>query len=339
MLLPFLLTALLGCRQEDEILQKTVTHEDREKMRLRVAILEEGDAVWFVRLDGPAELVKNHEADFDAFVRSTEFTGKKGEPVQWKEPPGWKKDPPRKNREATYRIDARPKELEVKISKLPAKAYRLMDNMHRWQKQVDVPLSESAEDNKPYLKTEKVGKIDVTWVDMSGLGVHTVSRPAAANADRQKDPLGGLQIEDQAKQPFKYTVPAGWVSKDPGEFALEAFEVGADGLTARITVTSLSGPMAADPVTNINRWRKNVGLPPVPPKEIENSVRLIQVGGVKSISADIVNPAGPPAKNRIVAVMVPLNRRTSWFIVMTGPSDVVGQHKNAFETFVQSFKK
>src|SRR5438105_2221019 len=92
LILTVFLAAVAGCRQEDEIKQETVTHDNREPIHLRVAILRHADKVWFFRLDGPELLVKAHLPAFDAFVKSVRFTDKGSSPISWTEPGGWKKD-------------------------------------------------------------------------------------------------------------------------------------------------------------------------------------------------------------------------------------------------------
>jgi hypothetical protein len=330
-----LLPALAGCRQDDIIQQETVTHEEREPIRLRVAMLFHGDSVWFIRLDGPESQVKEQQATFDAFVKSTRFTDKKDEPISWTEPKEWKKDPPRDDRYASFRITAKPKELEVKVSPLSAKDFDLMKNMHRWQKHVNKPLSERPEDNEQYTTREKFGKLDITWVDMTGLGVHTVSKAPDPLAANKKDFLLANPMNEAGRIPFKYAVPEGWAKKPARKLALDVYEVAEGNRSAEVTLTPLGG----DPASNINRWRDQVGLKEAPPDAIAKSTKLIMVAGINSYYVDIANPQYDPAKNRILGVIVPFNRKTSWFIKMTGPVDVVGQQKNAFETFVQSFKK
>ena len=324
---------LSGCRQDDVIQQETVTHEDREPIRLRVAILKHENVAWFIRLDGPESLVNEHQKTFDEFVRSTKFTGKKDVPITWNEPKEWKKDPPGGERYAGYRIPAKPKELEVKVTPLPESA--LMKNMHRWQKQVNLPLSESLEDNERYLKKEKIGNQEIEWVDMKGLGVHVVGKPPDARAANQKEGLAGIDMNEGGRLPFKYAAPEGWEKKAPGMMAKDAYLIVDGNHSAEVTLTPLGG----DPAANINRWREQVGLAKVDPDEIAKSAKLIDVAGIKSYYVDIGNPKGEATKNRILGVIVPLNRRTSWFIKMTGPLDFVGQHKADFEKFVESFKK
>ena len=79
-------------------------------------------------------------------------------------------------------------------------------------------------------------------------------------------------------------------------------------------------------------------LPPVADEnELIKSAVPIKVAGTAAHFVDIANPNGPPALNRILAVIVQIRQET-WFIRMSGPHDWVGQNKNAFETFVNSFR-
>ena len=92
-----------------------------------------------------------------------------------------------------------------------------------------------------------------------------------------------------------------------------------------------------DPAANINRWRGQVGLPELAEDEIAKSVSVLPMAGIKNVYVDLANPAGPAGKNRTLGVIIP-HDRTTWFVKMMGPHDWVGQNKNAFETFVKSFK-
>src|SRR5262249_47739843 len=226
----------------------------------------------------------------------------------------------------------------VKISNLPRKEFRMMENMHRWQKQMNVPLSEVAADNDQYLKEETVGNLAIRWVDIRGLGVHTVSKPADPHATSQDGFLGGLQGK-KGKQPFTYTVPNGWNKADAGQFAVDAYEITAGGETARVTVTPLDGPRGRNVAENVNRWRIQVKLERLSAKDAEKETHPVDVGGIKSTYVDISNKDGPPAKNRILAVIVPVSPSTTWTVVMSGPNGLVEQNKKAFDAFVESFKK
>ena len=88
---------------------------------------------------------------------------------------------------------------------------------------------------------------------------------------------------------------------------------------------------------NINRWRKQVGLPPAAQIDEKGSVRSISVAGFDSVYVDLPNPKGQGDYEHILGVIVPMKGR-SWFIKMYGPTDVVSSQKANFEAFVKSFK-
>ncbi len=327
------LIAITGCKPEDEISVTTVTHPDREAIRLKVAAIKRDKVIWFIRMSGPVAEIAKQESAFDDFVRSAKFVEDKEtkkEIVTFTEPKGWQKDdvPPGEMRFSNYRIGAKSKELEVTVTRLPASDQWLLVNVNRWQKQVNLPPATKMGELKPGEVKEENG---ITWVDLTGLGAHLVSRmpdAVAANAKKFQLPIVAKQPAAKKRVPFQYDVPPGWEKVDqPGQFAAERYAAGKD---VQVTLTPVGGGVAA----NINRWRKDIGLPPIGEAEIERSLQAIEVAGVKSAYADIDNRAGPAKENRTLGVIMP----TNWVIKMWGPRDQVGQQKNAFETFVKSFK-
>jgi len=339
----FFCFAIAGCKPEDDIAKETVTLPDREKIRLRVAIIERPKNIWFFRLSGPADLVKEHGPAFEDLVKSVRFDA--GKEPSWTDPKGWKKDPVQEDRRgemgmermAGFRIGAKPKEMEITVVKLQAKGFDLIKNMHRWQKQVNQPLTETHEDLKKQVPSEKFATHEVKWVDLTGLGTHAVSKPAEPMALNQKKfvlPLG--PGGGGSKIPFTYKLPEGWVKKPSRQIALEVLEVSDDDNSAEITFVPLpkdGGGVAG----NINRWRKEVELEGLPQAAAEQSAVERKVAGVKSFYVDIDNPKGPAERNRTLGVIIPLGH-TTWFVKMSGPRAWVGQNKAAYETFIDSIK-
>lgn len=329
------LTAIVGCKQDEEISVTTVTHPDREPIHLRVGAIQRDDTIWFFRISGPKGEVAKHVTGFNDFVRSAKFADekeKKAEPVTWTVPKGWRKDPPGGMRYAGFRIAAEPKELEVTVTRLPAGDNWLLTNVHRWQKQINLPPAAKREDLKPEEVQEEK---EITWVDLQGLGVHMVSKPPEPMAVNPKKFQLPIQVKKPAaagKHPFVYEVPEGWEKAElAGGFMVERYVVGKGEV--QVTLTPAGGDLAM----NVNRWRKEIGLPGIADDEAERSAKVIKVADIKSYYVDIDNPRGPAAKNHTLAVIVPMGN-TKWFVKMWGPSNLVGQHKDAFETFVKSFK-
>src|SRR5438105_3947443 len=121
------LLGLVGCKPEEEITREEVTYPDREKLRLRVAIMKHGPLVWFFRFSGPLAQVEEHGKTFDDLVNSVRFD--KDEIPSWTDPKGWKKDLPTPECYAGYRIDVKPKNLEIAVTQFPAEKFDLMQNM------------------------------------------------------------------------------------------------------------------------------------------------------------------------------------------------------------------
>lgn len=324
----------LGCLRDDDITQETVTQQDRQQLRLRVAMIEHNDIAWFIRIEGPVALMKQHEAAFESFVKSSRFSDRKETEMTWTVPAGWKEDPPSMGRFATYRIPAKPKELEIKITQMSGKNFDFMSNMHRWQQAVNVPLSEKFDDAMKYVRMDKTERgISVKFIDMTGLGVHKVSTPAAPGAAKDRDMLGFE--DDPGKLPFRYKVPDGWSKKAKlPQFSVDAYEAPGVGKSVDITISPASGRLS----DNVIRWRQQVGLGPASPKEVADSVADVKVADRWGYYADINVPDGKPDRPRILAVIVPLEH-SRWFIVMRGQHDSVGKNKQDFEAFLKSFKR
>lgn len=331
-----LLIALAGCKPEDEISEATVTHPDRQEIRLCVGAIKRGEFVWFFRLSGPSAEVADHLAEFKGFVRSVKFADNadKQEEPTWTEPKGWRKDvaAPTALRYACLRIDAKPKEMEVTVSRLETGANWELQNVHRWQKEVNLPPASKIADLTPdQWKVEG----DIIWIDFTGLGVHTVSKAPdpAARGDRhfQMPIMGQRPAKGGVNSPFTYAVPESWKAADITSNFMAARFISGD---VQISLTTVGGSLAM----NINRWRKEVGLPMLDDDAAaEKLATPMQVAGRRAYYVDIANANGPPGKNRSLAVTIPMGQ-TNWFVKMWGPADAVERNKNTFETFVKSFK-
>ena len=128
-----------------------------------------------------------------------------------------------------------------------------------------------------------VGPNDSRFVKFSGaIDLVTV---AAAKFDEF---VGTLRLANPAALPT-YAVPAGWTENPPRQFVAKSFTVGPDG-TPQVTLSeSISGTLLA----NVNRWRKEVGLPDVTEGELPYSVTEIKLGDAKAYRVDLRGPAAP----------------------------------------------
>jgi hypothetical protein len=111
---------------------------------------------------------------------------------------------------------------------------------------------------------------------------------------------------------------------------------GKDGKTADVGVVPLPG-MAGSDLDNVNRWRGQVGQPPVAEAELAKLAVPVQIAGEP---AQLYEQSGANAdsgnKSRILAAIL---RRagSAWFFKMTGDDELVAQQKPAFIEFLKSY--
>jgi hypothetical protein len=136
-----------------------------------------------------------------------------------------------------------------------------------------------------------------------------------------------------------WIVPPDWQEMPPSEFLVAKFSIaGADGAAAQVNVSSLAGE-GGGLLANVNRWRGQLGLPPVAQEDdFSKMVSSFDVGGG---SAQVVDFTGTDSKTgkpaRLVGAVVPQNGQT-WFYKLMGDEQVVAQQKDAFIKFIQSAK-
>jgi len=90
-----------------------------------------------------------------------------------------------------------------------------------------------------------------------------------------------------------YTPPPGWKEAPPRAMRLVTFLPPGDGKQPELY---LSQPFGGSLLDNVNRWRGEVGLPPVKETELPSVVTEVKLGDVKAYRVDF---SGPGGKNRM----------------------------------------
>jgi hypothetical protein len=335
MLLPL---ALAGCQQDTEIKSYSVEQPQREKIRTLAAILPDAKKTYFVRLSGPEAAVSEQKTAFDTFVGSLRLQDKKEAPIAWTTPDGWDEQKgDGQMRIAGFRIGAGATRMEATLTKLDGPLGKagefnsLLANINRWRDQAEQPPLEEGDLAK--LERRTVDKHEVIVADIKGLGFH---RGPAKMVDPHAGGLGGIPMDHPGKPkvPFTFDPPDDWAAMDRlPQFAALGYEVIKDRKRAEITMTSAAG----DLVENVNRWRAQIGLPKATPAQVERDVKSIKVAGHPASYVDLANPGSKMPKNHILGVIVETGQQT-WFIKMTGPTELVSGQKVNFEAFLKSFK-
>jgi hypothetical protein len=128
------------------------------------------------------------------------------------------------------------------------------------------------------------------------------------------------------------TLPAGWiVDPTPHQFRNYSFKVSAAGVEGELAVTRMPQKSAGSLLDNINRWRKDAGLPAVPEASGMKPTQL-EMGGQPGFSFDIAGP-----ERRIIVAMTS-SGPDFWFFKFSGPVALVEGQKNSFDTFLKSIR-
>jgi hypothetical protein len=174
--------------------------------------------------------------------------------------------------------------------------------------------------------------------------VHFKSAPsetpsAAILGDPAANPHGDLTAavpaEGSSDGP-KWNVPANWTEKAPGPMVFKSFAAASDkGGSAAVSISVFPDKVGGT-FLNVNRWRKQVGLPPIDEDKVDSVTQPLDTAGGKGTLVDFTGTSsqtGQPA--RLVAVMVPHGADT-WFYKLLGDGAVVENQKESFVKFVQT---
>lgn len=157
-------------------------------------------------------------------------------------------------------------------------------------------------------------------LDSSGL----MSAAAAGDASSQGKPV--------------WQVPAGWREVPGGQFLVAKFIVsGNDSSPTAVNVSMASGE-GGGVAANVNRWRRQLGLPELADSDLQQSLTAVDTAGGKAMLVDMSGTdARTGQKARLVGAIVPQSGQT-WFYKLMGNEQVVGREKDAFQKFVQGAK-
>jgi hypothetical protein len=150
------------------------------------------------------------------------------------------------------------------------------------------------------------------------------------------NPHGDLATADASADAPKWNVPAQWVETAPRAMIFKSFSVSDDtGAKAEVTVSFFPGDVGGV-LANINRWRGQMGQPPIEAGQLDGVTESLATAGGPATMVDFMgsdSKTGQPA--RLVAAIVPHGDNT-WFYKLMGNGKVVGAQKDSFVAFVKT---
>jgi len=286
-------------------------------------------------------------------------------------PPNWEPQPLSQMRQASFLVKGDKGAIaDISFVSLGASAGNVLENVNRWLSQIGQPPIDEQKLNQIAQKlSTSIG--DVTVVDLVGLpndadpnkdgriiaatttnGTSTLFFKIRGNAtltESQKSEfikwlsaVCNAQITNKPAQSeamlppsgnpqIKWQAPSGWSEVPPSSMRYASFSAGANENKIDISVITFPGEGGSD-ADNVNRWRQQIGLPPMTPASIAT-----QVSELKSpdTTFSVVDMAGANART-----LAAWTRRDGhvWFIKATGPNTAVEKEKSNFVKFIQSVR-
>jgi len=166
----------------------------------------------------------------------------------------------------------------------------------------------------------------------------TTVAPAAAPAPGAMPATmpDGMAAPDNSGQPkLKYTLPAGWKEKALTQMRVASFEASENGKAVDVSVIPL-GAMSGGDAANVNRWRGQVGQPPLDEDALAKLAEKVEVAGQPADLYDIVGTSpGSGDAERIVGTIWHSDTAT-WYFKMSGDADLAEKQKASFIAFLKS---
>jgi hypothetical protein len=163
------------------------------------------------------------------------------------------------------------------------------------------------------------------------------------------DFIQSIRFPKQGDDPITWKVPEGWKEAraagpaDGGIQRYTTFNLNLTGHPLELTVFAFPGE-AGSVLSNVVRWRRQIGLGPVGEEELAKITRNVKVDGVPATLVDMATPQSKPpdlgdnkAGVRMLVAIAPQDQRT-WFFKLKGPAQVVGKNKAGFNQFIESIR-
>ena len=132
---------------------------------------------------------------------------------------------------------------------------------------------------------------------------------------------------------ISWTVPKGWREQPASGMRVGSFQApGSGGKDVDISVVPLAGEAGGE-LANVNRWRGQLGLPPVDETELSALVKSVRIG---SHDARLVEFSNGEGKRLLAATLH--NGPTTFFFKASGDDAAVKSIKSAFLALVGSVR-
>ena len=175
------------------------------------------------------------------------------------------------------------------------------------------------------------GNADLTEAQ-KGDFIKWVAAVCNAQNETQSPKMAAMPPQDAGAPQIKWKTPEGWMEVPPSAMRYASFSAtDGNGGKIDISIATFAGDGGSD-ADNVNRWRQQIGLPPVDGTTVTSQVTPMKTADTTFSATDI---AGATA--RTVAAWTRRDGRV-WFFKATGPNAAVEKEKPNFVKFIESVR-
>jgi hypothetical protein len=159
--------------------------------------------------------------------------------------------------------------------------------------------------------------------------------PASAPAEGAAPPgmTGDVAAPPAPDQGLRWTLPKGWTAERSGGMRYATLKPGVPGrLDGSVVV--LPGPAGGE-LPNVNRWRGQIGLPPIDDAALASSRRAVTSRAGTLSVYDFTSDG--QKKSRLIAALLEAGGST-WFVKLTGDADAVAASRADFLKLLESLR-
>ncbi len=159
-----------------------------------------------------------------------------------------------------------------------------------------------------------------------------VAAVCEAQTESRSPQIAATPSPDGATRQIKWKMPEDWTEVPPSSMRYASFSAPAEnGDKIDISVVTFPGEGGSD-ADNINRWRGQIGLPPIDESAVTSQVTPLKTADTTFSTTDIAG-----AKARTIAAWTRHDGRV-WFFKATGPNTAVEKEKPNFFEFLRSIQ-
>jgi hypothetical protein len=161
--------------------------------------------------------------------------------------------------------------------------------------------------------------------------------PASAPGGEAQPGMGGSMagtpVPTAGGAALTWDAPGAWQVKPASAMRKGSYAVPGPGGAGDLSITAFPGDVGGE-LANINRWRGQVGLPPLTDEGLAGASERFRINGLQFVVVDLASDQSP---KRLLGAIVPFGDGT-WFFKLMGPDKLVAAQKGAFLDFLRTVK-